>query len=254
MSGLIELSEKLVGGLKKEVFDRFLQRVKAHIKKLCDTEHIPYLDDRSLESFVLESIKRGEELHNLTTQDDLLEYVTICALLGFGFEEDPFYTSLNVFIDNTPGKEIAIDVSDAFVMAKWYFNKFAAYNSQRVCTKLMHMREEYIGRYRSLKKIETGRWMEVLERYLKKGDPILKEPMVRERFKAVYGGLETYGLQEAGSVMVYTLLASRFGIGMDKDPRYADLFRQVLSAEGMSESQKVLRLIDTAKLFCPDAK
>lgn len=250
---MIELSEKLVGGLKKEVYERYLKRVKARIKELCDTEHIPYLDDGSLESFVLESLKRGEELYNLTTQDDLFEYVTICTLLGFGFEEDPFYTPLNIFIDNTPGKEIAIDVSDALDMAQWYFDKFAAYNSQRVCTKLMHMREEYIGRYRGLKKVETGRWMEVLERYLQKGDPTLKEAIVRERFEVARSRLEAYGLEEAGSIMVYMLLASRFGIGMDRDPRYRDLFRQVLSAEGMSESQKVLRLIDTAKLFCPDA-
>jgi len=92
------MSSTLTAGLKKEAVIRYTEYVINEAKLYCKKEHLFCGNKKTLEQFVVDMLNRGKREHALHTEKELLTYIKLSLLLGYGFEEDPVFSSLGTFI------------------------------------------------------------------------------------------------------------------------------------------------------------
>lgn len=244
-----QMSSTLVNGLRRESVMNYVNFAIEEAKSYSKQTQLFYPDQKSLEKFVINRLNHGKQQYALTTENNLLTYVKLSLLLGYNFEEDPFFSSLTSWISIDFNKEIATDVEDAFKMAQWY-KKTYLHNGNVAWIQLFEeLKEAYAYQYSQIEKITYDNWKAYFQIYAGKNNPLLEPKILKSRFEAVHYRLKPYGCLKVGTTMVYSILSLCFGIGMDVDPRY-NVFRTVFDDNTLVETDKVMKLINLSILFC----
>jgi hypothetical protein len=243
---MITLSSELVSGLREESRFKFYDKAVLHAKEVLK-EYAMGHDKEGVPAFVNSVLKKGYAALFLQTEEQLLDYVKICIVLGHNYEDDPFYTVLDEIIGNKESKTNTLSTEYGLAIVEVYTDTYKV-DDKVYLGHYKNLKDAYVYKYKGIQKITYVEWKAIFKEYVPKESPLLEDDMLKARFEKVYYGLEKYACHSVNTTMVYSILAVRFGIGLDANPLYPK-FGHILKSKELEESKKCMELIDTAIFY-----
>jgi len=239
------LSTTLITGLEEDAYLRFVDRCVIYASKLLQEDE-KKIETKQVRAFVSVALNRAKNTLYLKEEKDFFDYIRLCILLGYEFEDEPFYAPLKEICSKKEEKTNTLDPEYALATAEVYLDSYPLQSVDVYKEHFTRLLDEYSYVYTQIKKMTYAEWVKIFVYYTGKESPLLDEALLKKRFETIhYEKVEKYGLHNVSSTMVYSVLSLYFGIGLDENPLYPK-FQKALEDKETDETNKCIALIEIA--------
>ena len=241
---MITLSNELVSGLREESRVRFYDQAVLQAEEVLKEYGVGH-DKEGVPAFVNSVLKKGYTELFLQTEEQLLDYVKICILLGYNYEDDPFYAVLDEIISNKESKTNTLSTEYGLAIVEVYTDTYRV-EDKVYLHQYKNLKDAYVYEYKLKDKVTYDQLRDIFRVYGSKDDSLLEKDILKLRFEKIHESKsKVYNMKRVSSTIVYSILAVRFGIGLDSNPLYPK-FGYILKRKDLEDSKKCIELIDAA--------